>query len=196
MTHTAGFEEGFLGYLIANDPQNQLPISAALRQHMAERVRAPGEMSSYSNYGAALAGLIVEQVSGLPYNEYIATRIFDPLDMQFATVQEPVPERLRPYVATSYKQENGAPVAQKYEMVGGFRPAGSGAASALDMAHFMLAHLRNGRYADRAILAPQTLQTMHATAFRLDPRLPGMAQESQCRRAHCRSGGEIHRLPS
>ena len=175
MTHTAGFEEGFVGYLIANDPKSQLPISAALRQHMAERVRAPGEMSSYSNYGATLAGLIVEQVSGLPYNEYIATHIFNPLDMQFTTVQEPVPERLRPYVATSYKQENGAPVAQKYEIVGGFRPAGSGAASALDMAHFMIAHLRNGRYADREILAPQTLQTMHATAFRLDPRLPGMA---------------------
>ena len=175
MTHTAGFEEGFIGFLIANDPSKQLPISKALEQHMAARVRPPGEMSAYSNYGAALAGLIVEQVSGTPFNEYIAKHIFEPLDMQFATVQEPVPPKLLPYVGTGYKQENGAPVAQKFEVIGGFRPAGSGAASALDMTHFMIAHLNDGRYEDRQILAPNTAQKMHATAFRLDPRFAGMA---------------------
>ena len=95
LTHTAGFEEGFLGYLITNDPKDQLPISEALKKHMAARVRPPGEMSAYSNYGAALAGLIVEQVSGVPYNDYISQHIFEPLDMQFATVQEPAPARLQ-----------------------------------------------------------------------------------------------------
>jgi CubicO group peptidase (beta-lactamase class C family) len=175
MTHTAGFEEGFLGYLIQDDPAKQQPILEAMQDHMPERVRPPGEMSAYSNYGAALAGLIVEQVSGMPYNEYIQKNIFDPLDMQYAAVQEPVPERLRPYVGTSYKQENGAPAEQKYEIVGGFRPAGSGAVSALDMTHFMLAHLQDGRYGDKMILSPEIAQKMHTTAFRLDPRMPGMA---------------------
>jgi CubicO group peptidase (beta-lactamase class C family) len=175
MTHTSGFEEGYLGYLMADDPQHQQSIAQLMRQHVPERVRPPGEMSSYSNYGAALAGLIVEQVSGVAYDDYIAKHIFEPLDMQFATTQEPVPERLRPNVATSYKQENGAPVAQDYEVIGGFRPAGAAAVSALDMTHFMLAHLRDGRYGDRAILQPETAQRMHATSFQLDPRLPGMA---------------------
>jgi len=175
MTHTAGFEEGFLGYLIQDDPTQQLPILETMQKHIPARVRAPGEMSAYSNYGAALAGLIVEQVSGMPYNDYIEKNLFEPLDMQYATVQELVPERLRPYVGTSYKQENGAPSQQKYEIVGGFRPAGSGAVSALDMTHFMLAHLQDGRYGDKTMLSPQTAQKMHTTAFRLDPRLPGMA---------------------
>jgi CubicO group peptidase (beta-lactamase class C family) len=175
MTHTAGFEEGFLGYLIQDDPAKQQPILQAMQEHMPARVRPPGEMSAYSNYGAALAGLIVEQVSGMPYNEYIQKNIFDPLDMQYAAVQEPVPQRLSAYVGTSYKQENGAPSEQKYEIVGGFRPAGSGAVSALDMTHFMLAHLQDGRYGDKMILSPQTAQKMHTTAFRLDRRMPGMA---------------------
>ncbi|MGH8137779.1 MAG: serine hydrolase domain-containing protein [Steroidobacteraceae bacterium] len=175
MTHTAGFEEGFLGYLIQSDPKKQVPISQALREHMPARVRPAGEMSSYSNYGAALAGLIVEQVSGTPFNEYIEKNIFEPLDMQFATVQEPVPARLAPYVTTGYKFRNGGEVAQPYEIVGGFRPAGSGAVSALDMTHFMLAHLQDGRYAERRILNPQTAQLMHATAFAPEPRFPGMA---------------------
>ena len=95
--------------------------------------------------------------------------------MRYATVQEPVPERLAPYVTTGYKFENGAEVAQPYEIIGGFRPAGSGAVSALDMTHFMLAHLQAGRYGDRQILEPATVELMHTTAFQLDPRFPGMA---------------------
>lgn len=175
MTHTAGFEEGFLGYLIQKDPNKQLPIAQTMRDHMPQRVRPPGEMSAYSNYGAALAGLIVEQVSGMPFNDYVERNIFEPLQMRFATVQEPVPARLAPYVTTGYKLENGGHVGQPYEIVGGFRPAGSGAVSALDMTHFMLAHLQGGRYGDGRILEPQTVELMHATAFAPDPRFPGMA---------------------
>jgi CubicO group peptidase (beta-lactamase class C family) len=175
MTHTAGFEEGFLGYLINSDPKAQVPIQTAMALHRPAQVSAPGSMSAYSNYGAALAGLIVEQVSGVPFNVYIETHILQPLDMHHATVQEPVPERLAPFVTTGYKFENGGEVAQPYEIVGGFRPAGSAAVSALDMTHFMLAHLQGGRYGDRQILKPATVDLMHATAFQLDPRFPGMA---------------------
>jgi CubicO group peptidase (beta-lactamase class C family) len=175
MTHTAGFEEGFLGYLITSDPKAQIPIATAMALHRPAVVSPPGSMSAYSNYGAALAGLIVEQVSGMPYNAYIETHILEPLDMHYATVQEPVPERLAPYVTTGYKFENGGEVAQPYEIIGGFRPAGSGAVSALDMTHFMLAHLQGGRYGDRQILKPATVDLMHTTAFQLDPRFPGMA---------------------
>ena len=175
MTHTAGFEDGFLGYLIASDPKNQIPISTAMALHRPAVVSPPGTMSAYSNYGAALAGLIVEQVSGMPFNEYIETHILEPLDMRYATMQEPVPERLAPYVTTGYKFENGGEVAQPYEVIGGFRPAGSAAVSALDMTHLMLAHLQGGRYGDRQILKPATVELMHKTAFQLDPRFPGMA---------------------
>ena len=79
MTHTSGFEEGFLGYLITNDPETQIPIKEAMQRHMPARVRPPGVMPSYSNYATALAGLIVEQVSGEPYNDYIARHVFEPL---------------------------------------------------------------------------------------------------------------------
>ena len=71
MTHSSGFEDGGLGYLIANDSTQVLPIDVALEKHMPTRVRPPGALSSYSNYGAALAGLIVQDVSGVPFNDYI-----------------------------------------------------------------------------------------------------------------------------
>ncbi|OAB41213.1 serine hydrolase [Paenibacillus antarcticus] len=173
MTHTAGFEEGGVGYQITTD-MKKLPgsISETLAKHMPARVRPPGEMISYSNYGAALAGLIVEEVSGMAYNDYIQKYIFDPLDMKHATVQEPVPASLAPDAVLGYARKNGQFVTKPLTFEGGFRPAGSGSVSADDMAHFMIAHLQNGRYGEHQILKPETAKLMHSPSFQFDKRLP------------------------
>ncbi|WP_081393213.1 serine hydrolase domain-containing protein [Paenibacillus odorifer] len=175
MTHTAGFEEGGVGYQITTDPA-KLPgsISETLNKHMLARVRPPGQISSYSNYGATLAGLIVEEVSGVPYNDYIKKYIFDPLDMKYSTVVEPLPESFMPNKVVGYKSENGSFIPGTPTFEGGFRPAGSGTVSAVDMAHFMIAHLQNGKYGDQQILRPETAELMHSTAFQFDKRLPGV----------------------
>jgi CubicO group peptidase (beta-lactamase class C family) len=175
MTHTAGFEQAGVGYEVSLDPAHLMPMVQALTQHMPARVRPPGLMSAYSNYGAALAGLIVEEVSGFSYVDYVQKNIFAPLDMRYATVAEPLPASLAPYKVPGYVREAGRFVAQPPTFEGGFAPAGSGSVSALDMAHFMIAHLQDGRYENRQILEPETAQLMHARAFQLDPRLPGMA---------------------
>jgi CubicO group peptidase (beta-lactamase class C family) len=174
MTHSAGFEDGALGYLITEDSTRVLPIDVALRIHMPARVRPPGELASYSNYSAALAGLIVQQVSGIPYNDYIRRNILDPLDMRYATMQEPLPADLKTNGVTAYSREKGVFVAKPFEYVGGFRPAGSGSMSAIAMTHFMIAHLQNGQYGNARILQPKTAELMHSRAFANDPRLPGM----------------------
>lgn len=176
MTHTAGFEEGGVGYQITIDPA-KLPgsISETLNKHMLARVRPPGKMSAYSNYGATLAGMIVEDVSGIPYNDYIQKYIFDPLNMKHSTVVEPLHESFRPSQVVGYKIENGSFIPGTPTFEGGFRPAGSGTVSAVDMAHFMIVHLQNGKYGDRQILKPETAAFMHSTAFQLDKRLPGVA---------------------
>jgi CubicO group peptidase (beta-lactamase class C family) len=175
MTHTAGFEEGGVGYQITTDPA-KLPgsISETLNKHMLSRVRPPGQISSYSNYGATLAGLIVEEVSGVPYNDYIKKYIFDPLDMKYSTVVEPLPESFMPNKVVGYNSENGSFIPGTPTFEGGFRPAGSGTVSAVDMAHFMIAHLQNGNYGDQQILRPETAELMHSTAFQFDKRLPGV----------------------
>jgi CubicO group peptidase (beta-lactamase class C family) len=175
MTHTAGFEEGGVGYQITTDPK-KLPVSISetLAKHMPARVRPPGEMSSYSNYGAALAGLIVEEVSGTSYNDNIQKNIFDPLDMKYATVQEPIPASLEPFAIPGYARENGAYVAKPPTFEGGFRPAGSAAVSAIDMAHFMIAHLQSGRYGEKQILKPETASLMQTPAFQFHKSLPAM----------------------
>ncbi|HLK53148.1 MAG TPA: serine hydrolase domain-containing protein, partial [Candidatus Angelobacter sp.] len=77
MTHTPGFEEQVKDLI----NEEGTPI-ATLRQHlvshMPQRIFPPGTTPAYSNYGASLAGYIVERVSGRPFNDYITENIFKP----------------------------------------------------------------------------------------------------------------------
>lgn len=61
---------------------------------------APGSRQSYSNYGFILLGRIVEQVSGLRYDDYIQRHIFKPVGMA-STGNRPESEVL-PNRAVSY----------------------------------------------------------------------------------------------
>jgi CubicO group peptidase (beta-lactamase class C family) len=60
----------------------------------------PGSRQSYSNYGFILLGRIVEQVSGLSYDDYIQRNIFKPVGMA-STGNRPESENL-PRRAVSY----------------------------------------------------------------------------------------------
>jgi CubicO group peptidase (beta-lactamase class C family) len=90
MTHTAGFEDRVIG-LFSRSADGVRPLADAVKADMPRRVFAPGTVPAYSNYGTALASLIVEQVSGVPYEQYVEDRILAPLGMQHATVRQPVP---------------------------------------------------------------------------------------------------------
>jgi len=45
----------------------------------------PGENYNYSNQGIDIAAAIVERVSGIPFDQFLQKRFFDPLDMKSAT---------------------------------------------------------------------------------------------------------------
>src|SRR5689334_7427875 len=62
MTHTAGFEEHIKG-LMVDDPKRLIGLRDAVMGSIPARIYPPGEVSAYSNYGAALAGYIVQRVS-------------------------------------------------------------------------------------------------------------------------------------
>ena len=81
MTHTAGFEDGAVGYLIIDDPEKARPLAEAMERYQPARVNPPGKQTAYSNYATAIAGLIVQTVSGQPFNDYVREHIFEPLRM-------------------------------------------------------------------------------------------------------------------
>jgi CubicO group peptidase (beta-lactamase class C family) len=173
MTHTPGFEEDSRD-LISDDSTQLIPLGRWLATHIPGRVRPPGTYASYSNYASALAGYIVQRVSGVPWDDYIEQHVLAPLGMTQTSTRQPLPARLRSDMSNSYAWVGGAFVPKKFEIVEPM-PAGSIASSATDMAKFMIAHLNDGELNGQRILADSTAQRMHARAFGHDPRIPGFA---------------------
>ena len=170
MTHTAGFEEQIKD-LFSFEPKNP-NLGDYLKTHIPTRVYAPGTVPAYSNYATALAGYIVERVSGRPYSEYIEENIFKPLKMNHSTFAQPLPPAFAPNMSGGYELASGG--AKPFEIISPF-PAGSLSSTAEDMAQFMLAHLQNGQLGDARILKPETVKLMHSKLFSLDPAANAMA---------------------
>ncbi len=174
LTHTPGFEEDGRD-LFTEDPAHMTSMKEWLPAHMPARVRAPGTFSSYSNYATAVAGYIVERVSGLSFDDYIEQRILTPLGMTQTTTRQPLPDRFAADMSVGYQWDQGRFEPKKWEIITGAPPAGSVSASATDMAKFMLAHLGNGALGEVRILADSTARLMHSRLQGHDDRLPGFA---------------------
>lgn len=171
MTHTAGFEETLRPLLLGNPTSIEL-LDSVLKGALPARIFPPGEVPSYSNYGATLAGYIVQRVSGEPFDGYIQRHIFAPLGMAHATFVQPLPKALAGDMAKGYMLASGPPT--PFEMIS-MGPAGGLSASGDDMARFMLAHLGDGAYDGRRILSPEMTVRMHAVALQVFPHLLPMA---------------------
>ncbi len=173
MAHTPGFEDQLLG-LFTTD-RAQLRGLAEVMREVPRRIAPPGRFSSYSNYGAALAATIVERVTGVPFDRYVAEQIFAPLGMTRSTFAQPVPEPLAPDLSRGYELRGEELVPAPFEYVSGVYPAGSLSSTATDMARFLLAHLHGGALEGRQILAPATAAAMQQRSFGHDPRFSGLA---------------------
>ena len=170
MTHRAGFEERIKDLVAFDIPET--PLAEVLSGNMPARIYPAGTTSAYSNYATGLAGHIVERVSGLSFNDYIEKNVFGPLAMKHSTFRQPLPDALKADMSTGY-EEAGKP-GKGFEVVN-IPPAGSLSSTGDDMAHFMIAHLADGRYGDAQILKPETARLMHTTITRPFPDLNGMA---------------------
>ena len=173
LSHTPGFEEQNDGHF-ATRAEELTSLGQYLKTHIPRRVFPPGKIAAYSNYGAALAGYIVERVSGMPLAEYVEKNIFTPLGMTRSTLRQPLPADLASDLANGYHYAQGEPVKVGFEYAVD-SPAGAASSTATDMTKFMLAHLQNGQLGDARILSEQTAQQMHSQLITSDPRIMGMA---------------------
>lgn len=160
MTHTAGFEEQIRA-LIIEDPAKIVPLDQALKHWIPARIHAPGSTPAYSNYATAIAGYIVQRVSGQPFDQYIAQHIFQPLGMQHSSFSQPLQPALLEKMSKGYAKASEGE-AKPYEFIS-LAPAGSLASTGADMARFMIAHLQDGAFGEARILGAETARKMHST---------------------------------
>ncbi|WP_276259663.1 serine hydrolase domain-containing protein [Haloglomus litoreum] len=160
-THTAGFEST-LDPDLATSRDAIAPLETVLARAEPTRVRPPGELVGYSNYGAALAGHVVAEVNGTTFEEYVQEAIFEPLGMPHSTFTPPGPGDQHGTLGRGHTRTGGE-FEPTDEVFINMRPAGSMRATASDMATFMRAHLGAGAVDGTQILASATAEAMHAT---------------------------------
>ena len=169
MTHTAGFEERAFGFY-AHSPGDLVPLQRFLADHLPARVYPPGEVSAYSNYGAALAGHIVARTAGMPFERYIEARILEPLGMSRSSFRQPLSPDLAPDLAIGYRGKSDITGYGWYQA----RPSAALRTTAADMAQFMRAHLQQGRLGDTRILQPASSAAMQRRQFTNHPAVSGI----------------------
>src|SRR5215216_1382055 len=176
MMHTAGFEDQITDGASYASASSYMPLQDFLTEKMPARIFPPGQVVAYSNYGASLAGEIVAEVSDEAFEQYITNHILTPLGMNHSTFLQPLPSGMIQDAAVSYHiDEKGLPHAGSFEFVQ-TQPAGALSATAADMAHFMIAHLEDGRFGDERILQPASAQDMRRQYYAFNPQLPGMTR--------------------
>lgn len=170
--HTPGLSD--VGGFTSDDADELVDYKEWTRQNLPERLWAPGVEAGYSNYGTALAGYIVEQVSGEHFADYVERHVFEPLGMTASTFREPLPAELEDRIARGHQLEDGRLTARPFQYYSLIMPAGSATVSGPDMARFMLAMLNGGELDGARILSPESAALLETESIANAPNLPGL----------------------
>jgi CubicO group peptidase (beta-lactamase class C family) len=173
LTHTSGLEQHGIG-TGARSADDFVDLSTYLQQRPPQRLMPPGEVIIYSSVGIAIAGQVVEEVTGDPFAEYVRQHIFKPLHMTHSAFVEP-PNYPTTNSAIGYRYQKGKyiPYTETYYSL--VAPGGDFVSTGLDMANFMFAYLENGSLADAQLLKPETVQYVQAQQVTNHPELRGRA---------------------
>ncbi len=146
-----------------NDDTSDDALEQAVRELSSAQLTTPvGATHQYSTINYSVLGLIVQTVSGQPYETYVQRHIFGPLEMRssFTSEAEAEPQGL----ATGHRYWFGRPAAANESYNRGLLPAGYLISSAEDMAHYLIAQLNGGRYKGAAVLSPSGTAELHRAA--------------------------------
>ncbi len=173
LTQTDGTTQRLLG-IVAPTAEKMTPLEQFIPAKMPPFIFPPGQIYSYSNMGITLAGYLIQHLTQIPFVDYIDQNILQPLGMRRSSFQQPLPPELATDLTSGYRYQNQTFNSYPF-LYFNIAPAAALSTTATDMANFMIAHLQQGRYKNRQILEPETVQLMHQQHFTHHPKLPGSA---------------------
>lgn len=119
LSHTAGITiHGFPGYEIGDTIPTLTQILDGQKPANTKAVRSMYEPSlkyQYSGGGTTISQLIVEDVTGLPYDEYMWKNVLKPIGMTNSSYTQPPKKKIEKFLATGYYND-GKPVKGKYHI--------------------------------------------------------------------------------
>ena len=136
------------------------PTADEVRALMPEREApfSPEVRWKYSNLAYTVAGMVVEEVSGSSWADYLQVNIFDPLGMTASSVDEP-----DPLMATGYgsRMPDGSREVIPFVDARGMAAATGLTSTVEDMARFVSAQFREGPRGGERLLSTASLREMH-----------------------------------
>ena len=173
VTHRAGYEDSYFN--AATEVKVTTPLPAeTIERLIPDIVRKPGTLSVYSNAAAALQGVLIEDVTGMPLPEYLEENLFAPLGMENTSLNigPPFPEgHAKAYVFTEDGRALPVPIVAKHPL---YAPSGGVFSTAEDMSRFISAHLTQGESAKSPILSKASFAQMHRPLVRNHGGLPAI----------------------
>jgi len=126
----------------------------------------------YQNLMFMTAGILVEKVSGLSWEEFVQKKFFDPLEMKTANFSVDDLQKADDY-ALPYQEEDEEIKKMDYRNIDAIGPAGSINASVKEMANWVRMHIHAGTFEGEKIIGAGSLKQSH----RPHSIVPGNASE-------------------
>ena len=156
MSHQAGFDEVTM-YL-----QEDKSIEEILKEQQPIQSFEPGTVTAYSNYGAGLAALIVERISGQTFSDYAHEHIFQPLGMDKTAILPDLSDNS--YVQKKRQETKGydtkGNLLSKDHFITSIYPTGAATGTFKDLEKFAQALLARKTLFDR----PETWNTLYTVS--------------------------------
>lgn len=140
MNHTAGFDDYIIG--LFNREDDLIDLKTWLMNTDVRQYLKPGEKSVYSNYGAALAGFIIEQVSGLEFREYVTENIYKKAGLSDIYPESILPKGMLEHKSKAYKNAGSELTKANATYISAY-PAGAANGTAEELAKFAIALLKD-----------------------------------------------------
>lgn len=125
-----------------------------------EQARGFREGYGYNNLMYMVAGEVVAAASGGSWDEFVETRLLEPLGMRRTTPRYSVVQS-RDNVTSSHIRSDGRIIVMDRRDYDALGPAGSLFSSAWEMAQWVRLHLNGGTHDGRRLLEQETLEEMH-----------------------------------
>ncbi|OIJ17959.1 hypothetical protein BKP45_20610 [Anaerobacillus alkalidiazotrophicus] len=169
LTHTEGLEQSSIGgkTLDSNAIKKQ---AIFLQENIPNQISEPGKMITYGNHTMAILGTLIEDVTGMSYEEYMEKAILAPLGMDHSSFSQPLSPELLKKRVTEYRFRNG----EFIELEGSYShmvSAGGMHTTAEDLGRLLTLLLSE----DSKLLSYETIQSMLTRQFSSHASLPGIS---------------------
>ena len=176
LTHSNGFRDLFLNSTAPSVDKFE-KIVPTIRNYLADQGVPSGRYVYYCNICISMAAAALQDATGRSFMDLVHEEVFEPLGMRYAMMDipgNPAREELSRHLAGQYVYDSREDAYGLHgEYVRNLYPPSSVAASADEMAKYMLMHMNGGVFEGHPYLSPAAHAEMHARQVSNHPLIPG-----------------------